>query len=41
MTADSNDKIRAALLNGLLSPWFALAFLAGLIVGYAIGRLGI
>jgi len=36
---DANDKIRMTLINGLNNPWVALAFLAGGIVGYVLGKL--
>jgi hypothetical protein len=31
---DTNDKIRSALVAGLINPWVGLAFLAGFIIGY-------
>lgn len=36
---DTNDSIRAMLIQGLLSPWVGLAFLVGLITGYIIGKI--
>jgi hypothetical protein len=32
---DTNDKIRSALVAGLINPWVGLAFLAGFAAGYA------
>ena len=34
MTMDTNDKIRKALISGLLSPWVGFAFLVGFVTGY-------
>lgn len=31
---DTNDKIRSALIKGLLSPWVGLAFCIGFGCGY-------
>ena len=31
---DTNDKIRSALVAGLINPWVGLAFLVGFGIGY-------
>jgi hypothetical protein len=36
---DTTNTVQSAILKGLLSPWVALAFLAGFIAGYVTKAL--